>query len=84
MKEFRTVTVEEFNRIFGTSLDKGMNYIDGCNHIEEQGINYWYMSMSPKDVLEDLNDNDNVFINLNYVASLYYIKDLCIYISTYE
>lgn len=82
-RDFKKITVKEFNFTFGTELKEGMGYDEAMDTISDSGLKTWYDSLTKKEVVQDINDNEKVLKRLSLWLSLdcYFITGLRIYIA---
>jgi hypothetical protein len=81
MKTFESYSVETFNLVTGTDLQKNMTFAEAIDEIEKEEVSYFYVSMCEEDVLEAIRDEQEIADQLD--LRLIYIEDLSIYIATY-
>ena len=79
--EFEEYSVETFNLVFGTDLKTSMTFQEASDNIEQEEVNYFYVSMYDNDVLEAIENEKEGAEALD--VRLIYIEDLGIYIATY-
>jgi hypothetical protein len=81
MKTFESYSIETFNLVTGTDLQKNMTFAEAIDEIEKEEVSYFYVSMCEEDVLEAIRNEQEIADQLD--LRLIYIEDLSIHIATY-
>ena len=77
--KFRKETIKEFNFNCDTSLHEKMTFSESLENIENANNNYFYISMSEKDIFEALETEKDIVCQLD--LELILITDLGIFIA---
>lgn len=81
MRQFNIWGTGDFNSVFDTDLKTNMTFQEAIDEIEKEEVNYFYISMNEKDVLEAIENEKEIADILD--LRLTFIEDLGIYIATY-
>ena len=79
--QFDKWTLHDFNMVMGTSIKETDTFFEAVNKIEEEEVQYFYVSMDANDVLEAIENEKEIAEQLG--LSLIYIDGIGIYIATY-
>lgn len=81
MKLFDDYSIETFNIVTGTDLKQNMTFQEVIDEIENEEVNYFYVSMCQEDVLDAIDNEKEIAELLD--LRLIFIEELGIYIATY-
>lgn len=81
MKLFDDYSIETFNIVTGTDLKQNMTFQEAIDEIENEEVNYFYVSMCQEDVLDAIDNEKEIAELLD--LRLIFIEELGIYIATY-
>jgi hypothetical protein len=79
--QFENYSVETFNLVTGTDLQKDMTFQQAIDEIEAEEVSYFYISLRAEDVLQAIEDEQEIADQLD--LRLIFIQDIGIYIATY-
>ncbi len=81
MKTFKNYSIETFNIVTGTDLKQTMTFQEAIDEIENEEVNYFYVSKHKEEVLEAIEDKEEITDLLD--LKLIFIEELGICIATY-
>lgn len=79
--QFDKWTLHDFNMVMGTGIKETDTFSEAVDKIEEEEVQYFYISMDSNDVLEAIENEKEIAEQLG--LSLIYIDGIGIYIATY-
>ena len=71
--------IETFNSLYGTALTPDMLYGDVVYEIEDKNVEYFYISMNPKDVSEAIADEPEVAKSMK--VETVFLEDVGVFIA---
>ena len=74
-------TLHDFNMVMGTDIKETDTFSEAVDKIEEEEVQYFYISMNANDVLEAIENEKEIAKQLG--LNLIYIDGIGIYIATY-
>jgi hypothetical protein len=78
-KGFVSYGLHEFNAMYGTYLKSGMTFHEAISELEEKGLDYYYCSLDPGDVIEAIEEEKEFTDKLN--LDRIFISGLDIYLT---
>lgn len=79
--QFDKWTLHDFNIVMDTDIKETDTFFEAVDKIEEEEVQYFYISMDANDVLEAIENEKEIAKQLG--LSLIYIDGMGIYIATY-